>query len=443
RLLETIRQYGRERLTASGTEHLIQERHRDYYRDLAADAWTHLFGPGQVALLTRLRVEHPNLRVALGYSFSRPGEGAIGLRMATDLLYHWTTSYYLTEGRGWLERGLAAESEPDATRAHALWANAWLAIIQAEPGPALRMLEESKRIGKTLRLDSVDAYVALFCGMVAMYEGDPDTAIPYFKTAVAQHRRTGDLVGQALGLIRLSLAYSFRGDSESAIKYAEESLAVCDAHGERWHKAYTMMALGVEVWRQGDLERAVALEEDSLRFNRELDDLLGVGVNIEVLAWIAASEERYPRAARLLGVLRTIWRRVDAPLSGYGHLARYHDECETRTRTAMSEQAFATARDEGAALSFEEAVAFALGERQPSTVGSDRSPLTPRETEIAHLVAEGMSNKEIAAKLVIAQRTAEGHVEHILSKLGFTSRVQIATWVAEHERTGGEGHPDG
>jgi predicted ATPase/DNA-binding CsgD family transcriptional regulator len=443
RLLETIRQYGRERLAASGTEHLIQQRHRDYYRDLAADAWTRLFGPDQVALLTRLRVEHPNLRVALEYSFSRPGEGAVGLRMAADLLYHWTTSYYLTEGRRWLERGLTAEGEPDATRAHALWANAWLAIIQAEPGPALRMLEESSRIGKTLRLDSVNAYVALFCGMVAMYEGAPDAAIPHFKAAVAQHRQNGDPVGEALGLIRLSLAYSFRGDSESAIKYGEESLAVCDAHGERWHKAYTMMALGVDVWRQGDLDRAVALEEESLRFNRELNDLLGVGVNIEVLAWIAASEGRYPRAARLLGVLRTIWRMVDAPLSGYGHLARYHDECETRTRAAMSEQAFAAALNKGATLPFETALAFALSERQPSATGSGRSPLTGRETEISHLVAEGLSNKEIAAKLLIAQRTAEGHVEHILSKLGFTSRAQIAAWVAEHKRTGGGGRPDG
>ncbi|GAB3958897.1 LuxR family transcriptional regulator [Actinoallomurus acanthiterrae] len=443
RLLETIRQYGRERLVASGTEDLILRRHRDYYRGLAADAWTRLFGPDQVALLTRLRVEHPNLRVALEYSFGRSGEGAVGLRMATDLLYHWTTSYYLTEGRRWFDRGLATETELDATRAHALWANAWLAIIQAEPGPALSMLEESKRIGETLRLDSVGAYVALFCGMVAMYERDPDAAISYFKTAVTQHRKTGDLVGQALGLIRLSLAYSFRGDSEPAIKYAEESLALCDAHGERWHRAYTMMALGVDVWRQGDLDRAVALEEESLRFNRELDDLLGVGVNIEVLAWVAASEGRYPRAARLLGVLRVIWRRVDAPLSGYGHLARYHDECETCTRTAMGDRAFAAARDEGAALSFDEALAFALGERQPSVADSDRSPLTRRETEISRLVAEGMSNKEIAAKLVIAQRTAEGHVEHILSKLGFTSRSQIAAWVAEHKRTGGKGRPDG
>ncbi|WP_345436202.1 LuxR C-terminal-related transcriptional regulator, partial [Actinoallomurus vinaceus] len=443
RLLETIRQYGRERLIASGTEHLVQQRHRDYYRDLAAEARTRLFGPDQVTCFDRLRVEHPNLRVALEYSFSRPGEAAVGLRMAADLLYHWITSYYLAEGRSWLERGLAAESEPDAARAHALWANAWLAIIQAEPGPALRMLEESRSIGEDLRLDSVNAYVALFCGMVSMYEGDSDAAIGYYKAAVARHRQNGDPVGLSLALIRLSLAYSFQGDSESAIRYGEEGLAVCDAYGERWHKAYAMMALGVDVWRQGDLERAAALEEESLRFNRELDDLLGVGMNIEVLAWIAVSEGRYPRAARLLGVLRTIWRKVGAPLSGYGHLARYHDECVTRTLAAMGEQAFAAALDEGAALPFEKALALALGEQQPSAADSDRSPLTRRETEIAHLVAEGMSNKEIAARLVIAQRTAEGHVEHILSKLDFTSRAQIAAWVAEHKRIGGGGRPDG
>ncbi|MCO6009195.1 LuxR C-terminal-related transcriptional regulator, partial [Actinoallomurus purpureus] len=434
RLLETIRQYGRERLTASGTQTRTQHRHRDYYRDLAADARRRLFGPDQVALFSRLRIEHPNLRVALEYSFSRPEECTAGLEMASDLLYHWITSYYLAEGRRWLDRGLAAAEEPDATRATALWTNAWLAIIQAEPDPALRMLEEAKGIGTRLRLESVHAYVALFCGMVAMYEGDSDSAIQYYEKAVAGHREIGDPVGLALGLVRLSLAYSFRGDSASAIAYGEEGLAVCDAHGERWHKAYTTMALGVEVWRQGDARRAAQLEEESLRFNRELDDQLGIGVNLEALAWIAATEEQYPRAARLLGILQTIWRMIGAPLSGYGHLAHYHEECEARTRAAMGEQAFVAACAEGAAMPFDQALAYALGEHRPSAADPDRSPLTRREMEIAHLVAEGMSNKEIAATLVIAQRTAEGHVEHILNKLGFNSRAQIAAWIGEQKR---------
>jgi DNA-binding NarL/FixJ family response regulator len=94
--------------------------------------------------------------------------------------------------------------------------------------------------------------------------------------------------------------------------------------------------------------------------------------------------------------------------------------------------AFDEALERGAGLCLDEALAYALQERVPPD-GADRpSPLTPRETEIAQLVAQGLTNKEIAASLVISQRTAEGHIEHILAKLGFNSRAQIAVWVGEH-----------
>ncbi|MFD0493593.1 LuxR C-terminal-related transcriptional regulator [Streptomyces rhizosphaericus] len=270
-----------------------------------------------------------------------------------------------------------------------------------------------------------------------MYRGETRSAIALYEEAVARHRATGDPVGLALALIRLSLAHSFIGDSPRAIALGEESLEVCDAYGEGWHRAYTMMALGVDVWRQGDTARAAALEKESLTFNRSLDDPLGVGVNLEVLAWIAATEQDHSRAARLLGALRTLWHAIGAPLSGYGHLVHYHEECEAAVRRALGKAAFNAACKQGARLSYAEALEYALEDELPSgeAAGGRPSPLTPRESEIARLVAQGLSNKEIASSLVIAQRTAEGHIEHILSKLGFTSRAQVAVWVAEQHRT--------
>ncbi|HXA59105.1 MAG TPA: LuxR C-terminal-related transcriptional regulator [Streptosporangiaceae bacterium] len=447
RLLETIREYGRERLIASGQETALQRRHRDYYRRLAAEARAQLFGPDQVAWFARLRLEHANLRTALEYCFAEPGGARTGLGMAADLLYHWISSYYLAEGRCWLDYALAADPEPSEVRARALWANSWLAIIQAEPEAATAMLKESKAIGEQLELESVLGYTALFSGMIAIYRGDADSAIALYEEAVARHRATRDPVGLTLALIRLSLAYSFVGDSARAISTGEEGISVCEAHGEGWHRAYVMMALGIEVWRQGDPRRADALEQESLRFNRSLDGPLGIGLNLEVLAWIAASEEQYPRAARLLGIVATIWQAIGAPLSGYGHLVHYHDECEARTRQALGPAAFLAAFERGAGLSNGEALAYALNEhtpaREPAEEAGQPSPLTRREMEIAQLVAQGMSNKGIATELVIAQRTAEGHVEHIMNKLGFNSRAQIAVWVGEQNRATGEEHPPG
>ncbi|MFE5126118.1 ATP-binding protein [Streptomyces sp. NPDC056669] len=438
RMLDTLRSYGRERLAAAGEEDVRLRRHRDYYRGLAADARAALFGPAQVQWFARLQLEHANLRTALEGSLTEPGQTGRGLEMAADLLYHWITSYYLGEGRRWLDQALALCTEPTAARARALWTDSWLAVIQSDTDAAAAMLEESRSIGTRLGLDPVLAYTALYSGMVAMYRGETWSAIALYEEAVTRHRATGDPVGLTLALIRLSLAHSFIGDSPRAIALGEESLAVCDAYGEGWHRAYTMMALGMDVWRQGDTARAAALEKDSLTFNRSLDDPLGVAVNLEVLAWIAATDRDHTRAAGLLGALRTIWHAIGAPHSGYGHLVHYHEECEATVRRALSKAAFNTAFKRGARLSYTEALVYALEDELPSeepAVGGRPSPLTPRESEIAQLVAQGLSNKEIASSLVIAQRTAEGHIEHILSKLGFTSRAQVAVWVAEGHRT--------
>ncbi|WP_433440572.1 ATP-binding protein [Nonomuraea sp. CA-141351] len=441
RLLDTIRQYGRERLVASGQEEELKRRYRDYYRQLSHEAQAQLFGPAQVKLLTRLRVEHPNLRTALEYCHAE--HAGLCIDMASDLLYHWITSSHLSEGRNWLEQGLAHPVGPSEVRARALWACGRLAIIQGDEASAIGLLAESRTLGEQLGLQPVLGYVALYSGMVAIHQGDTASAVRSFEEAVTRHRAGGDPAGEVQALTWLSLAHSFLGDSERAVAAAEESIAICDAHGESWHRAYTMTALGIELWRQGDTRRATALEQESLRVFHALDDSVGIGVTIEVLAWIAASQEEHARTGELLGILRNVWEAIGAPLLGFGHLIRHHDECEVRTRRVLGEQAFRTAVKRGARRSPVEALAYALMEEAPSPGRSDGaslgSPLTPREMEIARLIARGMKNKEIAAALVIAQRTVEGHAEHILRKLGFTSRTQIVGWVAEQARLTGEG----
>ncbi|WP_329091580.1 ATP-binding protein [Streptosporangium sp. NBC_01469] len=447
RLLETIRQYGRERLVTSGQEGTLQRLHRDHYRRLAAEAYAQRFGPLQVSWLGRLKLDHANLRTALEYCFAEPGEISTALGVATDLLYHWITNYYLREGRRWMDLSLLSGTGTDEIRGRALWSNSWLAIIQADVVSAATMLEEARELGGRPGHEPILAYVALYSGMIAMFRGDVDLAISLYEEAAARHHADDDPAGQALALVRLCLARSFRGDWSGAVAAGEECVALCDAHGEGWHRAYAMMALGVGVWCQGDARRAAELEKESLKFNRSIDDLLGVGVNLEVLAWIAAGDGDHQRAARLLGILEPVWRAIGAPLSGFGHLTRYHDECEDRTREALGKQAFDTVVRQGSKMQCDEAIAFALEESahrgEPAGEAEEPSPLTRRETEIAKLVAQGLSNKEIAASLTIAQRTAEGHVEHIMTKLGFHSRAQIAVWTGERIRNANEERPPG
>lgn len=443
RLLESIRQYGRERLAESGQAARFRRGYRDYYRTVATEARARLFGPDQVSLLDGLQLEHANLRTALDLCLADPAEVQVALGMGADLLYHWITSFYLTEGRRWMDRALALDTGATEVRARALWSNSWLAIIQGDLDGADAMLEESRAIGERLEREEILGYVALYSGMIAMFRQDADTAIGLYEEAVERHTATGDPVGHALALIRLSLAHSFLGDSALAVSIGEQGIAVCEAHGEGWHRAYAMMALGVEVWRQGDAARATEMEQESLRFNRSLDDPLGIGVNLEVLAWVAATEGQYTRAARLLGIAKAVWKAVGAVLSGHGHLVRYHDACVDDTRRALGSAGFLAESERGAGLPGEAGLAYALQEAAPTGAGDryaeDPFPLTPRETQIARLVAQGSSNKKIAAALVISQRTVEGHIEHIMNKLGFSSRVQIAGWISDRERATGAG----
>ena len=435
--LDTIREYGRHRLVESGEDAAVRSRHREYHQEMAEQTARKVFGPDQVEWFARLQQEHADLRAALEYSVSEPAERQHGLRMAADLLYHWLDGSFLNEGRAWMDRLLALDPAPTPARADALWSNSWLAIIQGDIPAAQAMLEEARSLGEELDLPAVLGYSALFAGFAAMYTGNVDQALASYEEALARHRAIGNRHGVALTLIRTSLAYSFRGDAERAIALAEECLDACDEAGDSWHKSYALNALGIQVWRQGDTRRATAIEQDSLRLNHALDSRLGIALNLEVLAWIAATTGEYERAARLLGILRTRWQQIGAPLSGYGHLKGYHDTCVERTRNNLSAGMYAAFLEDGAELGIHQAIAYGLQEKEPSARSAGRveaSRLTRREREIAQLVAEGQSNKEIASALVIAQRTAESHVENILVKLGFTSRAQIAAWVAANER---------
>ena len=158
---------------------------------------------------------------------------------------------------------------------------------------------------------------------------------------------------------------------------------------------------------------------------------------VEALAWIAASGRQYERAAVLLGAAAGLWQSMGTTLDGNQPMAGHQRDCERQARQALGETAFQAACHRGLELPAADVLACALQqppekppEKAPAPAVSDGAPLTPRELQVARLIAGGRSNKEIAAELVISQRTAEGHVERILTKLGFTSRAQVAAWVA-------------
>ena len=434
RLLEPIRQYGRARLAESGQEALLRSRHRDYFQRLAADAEADWFSPRQATWAARMRREHANVRAALEFCLSEPGQAGAGLRIAASLRSFWIGAGLLTEGRRWLDRALALDTEPSKDRAKALWVCSFLDLLLAHPEPALRRLAECRALASELGDGSAAAYSSLWSGYATLHRGET-SGLAVMASALDQHKAAGDLYGVWISLLMMGVGECALGD-ERALGWGEEALRLCEQHQAKFFSFHALWMIGLERWRRGDLREATALAGQALRLKRSVNDPWGIGHGLVVLAFVAASDGEHWRASRLLGAAHAAWKLSGSSIRGLWGVHAYDDECVARLRQALGDGAFDTAYQEGTGFTLDAAIVYALEEKaadapQPEHPAEGQALLTRREREVASLVAEGLSNKDIADALVISQRTAESHVEHILTKLGFNSRAQIAAWNTE------------
>jgi len=414
------------------------------------DAETGWFGPRQVELLGQLRREHANLRAALGSSLTEPSGARVGLRMASALRFYWFMSGKPVEGRHWLGRLLASDLGFSPLRIKGLCVDAYLATLLSDFSGAEGGLEEADSIVQRLRHPTGIAEVSQVRGMSALFQGDPQAAIGHLEQAVEAHRAIGDEAAMTYDRISLAVSLELLGHHERAVRLFEQCLASSQTRGEHYITALALWALGIADCRHDNHTRSISAERESIRLRLPLDDRTGISLNLDVLAWNATAGGDGERAARLLGAAKAIREALGASPAPFGHLAEMQARYETCARQALGEAAFELAFSQGVGLEFDDAVAYALGEtRRPGAQkqaadGAKKSSvsLTKREREVAGLITRGLSNKEIAGTLVISERTAEGHVEHILTKLGFTSRSQVAAWAIEDPGTTRNGSGD-
>ncbi|RSM83180.1 LuxR family transcriptional regulator [Kibdelosporangium aridum] len=449
RMLDTIRHYGQDRLREAGEEAVLRERHRDYYLGLAERGATEWFGPDQVEVFRRTEREHANLRVALDFCLSTPGETQAGLHMAAALHFYWVDCGFVAEGRHWLDRALALGTELTTLRAKALFANAHLLLIQGDRAGVDRA-EECCVLARQHGDERTLAYGTMVRGGAAMLGGDYPRADALLEEALARFEVLGEVTTNVI-LARVFRAFTaeYTGDHARAVALARQACAICEPHGEQSGYSFALYALALAKMPQGDLEQATKHAQESLRLKKSFNDLLGMALVVDLLAWIAAAAGDGARAAMLLGAVQQIWASIGGQLRmGTQNVIAPHESCERQARQVLGDRAFETAFARGADLGLEEAVAYALGEEPESAAArgtgamcTGEVSLTRREHQVAELVAHGLTNKQIADRLVIAQRTAEGHVERILAKLGFTKRVQIVTWMAEQREAEARDYP--
>ncbi|AHH16613.1 protein kinase domain-containing protein [Nocardia nova SH22a] len=436
RMLETIQEYGERKARDDGELAELARRQRDWSEQLALAAQREWVGPRQLQWVGRLERELPNLAKALEFSVSEGSESA--LRMAAALYPFWTTRGRLTEGRRWLEHALTHTPDIRTTdRAVVLYQAVETAAIQTDLSAIPGKIAELESLAEHLTDPLVTALLASARGYECLAAGDLSSASALLTDAIDIYAKAGELGLQLDAQMSLGWSYALRNDTDRALLHFRETLTATQSADEIMRRSWALWAVGFTLWRQNETDRATIHLREGIRAARLLTDPLVAAACVEILAWLAAEDHHYRRAAVLMGAADALSSVAGSSAFMFHDLLAYRDDSERNSRTALGSRTFDTARREGAAMDFDAAMNFALGKDSETSGPTTHSNqlLTKREHQVADLVAQGWTNKAIAADLVISQRTAEGHVEHILAKLGFASRAQIAAWVAEQRQT--------
>lgn len=298
-MLETVREYGREQLTASGEFIATERAYADYYLQLVEAAVSELAVADQHVWLAHLEREHDNLRAALRWAQER-GETETGLRIAAALWRFWYMRGYLSEGRGWLERLLAQPVSVAAdVRARVLQGADALAFQQGDLAHAAGLAEESLALYRGLGDTSGVAVMLNSLGNVTREQGDLRRAVALYEESLALYRDVGNTRGIAAVLNNLGTAARMQGDLERAAALHTESLAIKRASDDQHGIAYTLENLGSVAYEQGDLARADALLTESLTLRQALGDQHGLALGLAVLGAVARAQGDLARAVTL------------------------------------------------------------------------------------------------------------------------------------------------
>nr|WP_228046308.1 LuxR C-terminal-related transcriptional regulator [Saccharopolyspora sp. HNM0983] len=440
RLPHTLREYGHDKLEASGEADAVRGRHCAWFADVTARFAQQWVGPDQVAWVNRLSSDLGNLRVALRTAISDRSTAAQAMRMTIDLGQYWGIRGLNGEARHWLDAALTIAPSDAVERVGALRVNAWFALLQGDLAKARPLLEQATVLA-TQRADEIErTKLAVVRGLVSMFVGEPQQGVSVLEEALAKARKFELRTAEMFALFALGLLRNQLGDPQAGRDLLGECIRITGELGEQFWRSYALWAAAQIDLESGDLDRAERQAKKALRTQVQLSNRLAIAFDLDVLAWIAEAQGRHERAARLFGCASAAWEMVRAAPTGFAGYAERHAAHERRVRQAIGEEAFEDAFERGRELTQHQAADLALEVKKQQRQRTDENvhpmPLTRRERQIAELVAQGGTNKEIAENLVIAQRTVEGHVQNILTKLDYSSRAQIAGWVAAQKGAG-------
>jgi predicted ATPase/class 3 adenylate cyclase len=301
-MLETVHEFAREKLEQSGEAESIKRAHAEYFLTLAEEAYPQLKGPDQLEWLERLEIEHDNMRAALSWALERD-EAEVALRLGGTLWWFWWMRGYYSEGRRWLEEGLAMEGQGSAeVRAMALAGAGALAEEQGDFDRAKEASQEGLELVHQAREASeAKLYILVGLGAAAWRREEHERAQQLFEESLALSREMSDTWGFAVSLMLLGIVSHSRGDSEKASELNEESMDLFRERGDKYGLAQCLNNLAMVTRSQGDLERAANLTEESIALHRELGARADVALNLCNLGWMSLLQDDLGKAADLYG----------------------------------------------------------------------------------------------------------------------------------------------
>jgi predicted ATPase/DNA-binding CsgD family transcriptional regulator len=433
RLHETMREYANLKLQEANEADLVEERCLEYYRTRCLES----ADQARYRLLEWLAwadLEIDNIRAVLHRCIAR-GDRVRGLDIAASLGYFWITRG-TTESVRWLDQLLAASDASPQTEVRACYFRGWLSLLQADPEGARRWLA---RAVTTARGAGLLAGLAQSLSLAATAEnasGDPAAARRLIEEAEALTLELDDYPATIELLQAQAVHAVFTGATKEAKELSSEGARLSREAGDVYQLESFLRNLANVAMLDGDLDAAKRETVAALRLARDLDNRVAQYYGLSVLGWHAANTRQPRLGAQLLGAAEIVGTGVGADI--IGPFAPFLQQAKASATSVLGTSKFEAEFNGGKALTRESALRLALGETAQVAAGRaddvESGPLAKREVEVARLIAEGLSNKQISARLFISEPTVATHIRNIMNKLGYNSRAQIAGWVASGSR---------
>jgi len=427
-LHETMREYAGAKLRDAGEEELLRDRCIEHYRTTCLQR-AEQARYGLVEWLRWAELEIDNIRAIL-YDCVARGELERGLDIATSMRYYWIT-HGTTESIRWFDQLLVSGEEAAPTLVRANYLRGWLDLLKGDPQAAQPWVMRAITVARETGQRALWSESLSLAAIVHDVAGEPETARRFLDEAEAMTPTLHEYPATIDLLLSKAVHALLQEDFEGAKALSSEGVTLSREAGDLYQTESMLRNFGMVGMMTGDTNAARSGFVEALRVARLFDNRLAEYYGIACLGWHAAASGQPRNAARLLGAAEALALQTGAEI--LGPAAQRLGEAKESVVAALGTSAFEAEFAAGQHLSRQAAIQLALGESrgtdsQPAD-GTVAGPLAKRELEVGRLVAEGLSNKQIATRLFISDRTVAAHVSNIMNKLGLNSRAQIAVWM--------------